>query len=75
MKRKEEGKMWREKKKLNKHEISPNWSIKPDVEHLIGVSFKRHRSTPLEVSTDASWLQTIPDPGTGDLDGIGIPHP
>ena len=53
----------------------PDWGIKPDIEDLISVSFQRYRGTPLEVPTNATWLKAISDPGTGDLSGIGRPHP
>ena len=48
-------------------------SIKPHVEHLVLVALQRHRSSPLQITGDATRLETVLDPAVGDVDGVGRP--
>ena len=40
----------------------PNRSIKPDIEHFVLVSLQGNWSSPFEISSDATWLQSISYP-------------
>lgn len=50
-------------------------SIEPDIEHFISEPIQRHRSPPLQVTSDASTPQTLFDPSVGDGFGIVAPTP
>lgn len=50
-----------------------NSSIKPDIKYLVLKTFQGHRSSPFEVSGDASWLEAVSKPGTNNKPGIGCP--
>lgn len=52
----------------------PYWSIKPDIKHLVCVSFQRNWSAPLQISWNWSWFQSIPQPSRCNQARIGTPN-
>ena len=47
--------------------------IEPHIEHLVLVALQGHGSSPLQVTGDATRLETVLDPAVGDVDGVGRP--
>ena len=43
------------------------WRVKPDIKYFFFVARFGHRDSPLQISSDASWLEALLQPGFSDL--------